>query len=535
MYSTFSSSCSSSFSSTHSIRTPGLWVAAIVAASLAAPVTASAEQVGLDVRLVNPVMKAGQKETNYLRISLTGFDMEAQEQRSPVNVAIVLDHSGSMQGDKLEQAKRAAITAVDRLSDQDIVSVVIYDSNVEVLVPATKAVDRDQIKSAIRKISAGSSTALFAGVSKGGAEVRKFLQSQCVNRVILLSDGLANVGPDSPQDLEGLGRSLMKEDISVTALGLGLGYNEDLMVALASVGGGNHAFIESADDLVGIFNKEFDGLLSVVANQFEIEVQLADSVRPVRMVGCDGDIEGRSIRIPLAQLYAQQERYFVVEVEVDPGESGTTRPVADVEVSYQNLQTQTRDMLASHVEVRFSESTAAVQSALDVETYAYCMLQLSNERNRHATALRDAGEVEKAQELLNLNAQVLNEVELQCEANGLTELGAKLGKVEQSNDYQARVIADESKWNYSRKGMRALQNSLQQQQTYSGIRADVQVHSKQGDAKVNVELKGGGGGSAPIQSGPLQFSLPSLKIGTLRSLPQSATSVPADDDSSVKP
>jgi len=511
------------FTSVFSNRQRLLWTAVMFLAALGSSPKTNAQQIGLDVRLVHPVMKAGQKETNFLRISLTGFEMETQEQRSPVNVAIVLDHSGSMQGDKLEQAKRAAIAAVDRLSDDDIVSVIIYDSNVEVLVPATKAVDREQIKSAIRRIQPGSSTALFAGVSKGGAEVRKFLQSQRVNRVILLSDGLANVGPDSPQDLEGLGRSLMKEDISVTTLGLGLGYNEDLMVALASVGGGNHAFIESADDLVAIFQEEFDGLLSVVANQFEIEVQLAETVRPVRMVGCDGDIEGRSIRIPLAQLYAQQERYFVVELEVEAGKSGTTRRVADVEVSYQNLRTQTHDMLGSQVAVRFSDSTAAVESALDVEAYAYCMLQVSNERNRQATALRDAGNVEAAKELLHRNVQVLNDLELQCNANGLTELGAELGKIEQSNQHQARVIADESRWNLSRKGMRALQNSVQQQQTYSSVRANNGVRGG-GDAKVNVEIRGGGGSNKDIQQGPLQFSLPSLKIRGNFVTPRSSTS-----------
>ncbi|QDV61170.1 vWA domain-containing protein [Crateriforma conspicua] len=425
-----------------------------------------AEQVQLDVRLVNPTIKSGAKQTNYLRVALTGFDMPSDKERPPVNVALVLDRSGSMSGEKIARAKEAAITAINRLSDQDIVSVILYDSNVEVLVPATKASDRESIKAAIRSVQANGSTALFAGVSKGAAEVRKFLADDQVNRVILLSDGLANVGPKSPQDLESLGRSLIKEGISVSTLGLGLNYNEDLMVALASVGGGNHAFIEQADDLVAVFNQEFDGLLSVVANEFEINIDLDPSVRPVRLIGSEGDIDGQSVHIPLAQLYAKQERYFILETEIDAGESDTTRPVADVAVKYRNLKTETMDKLTSHVEVRFSDSDTEIEKARDLEILAYCTLQVTTERNRRATALRDAGQVQEAQKLLRQNADELSVVRLQCADAGVDVVLPELSQVEKSNSVQAESIIDVKKWGMLRKGMRAMQNRVEQQQTY---------------------------------------------------------------------
>lgn len=428
-----------------------------------------ADQVALDVRLVHPTMKAGEKQTNHLRVALTGFELKSDVQRPPVNVALVLDRSGSMSGEKLRRAKEAAKVAIDRLDDDDIVSVVLYDSNVNVLVPATKATDRAEIKKAIDGVQPGGSTALFAGVSKGSAEVQKFLEDNRVNRVILLSDGLANVGPQSPQELEGLGRSLMKQGISVSTLGLGLGYNEDLMVALASVGGGNHAFIESADDLVAVFNREFDGLLSVVANDFDIEVKLAEGVRPVRLIGSEGDIEGQTVRIPLAQLYSRQQRYFVLETEVAPGEADTTRPVADVFVGYRNLKTETRDSLTSRVEARFSESDSEVADAKDLETYAFCALQITNEQNRRATALRDAGQVDKAKKLLEGNSIWLESVRIECAANGVTGVLPELKQVEDLNAYQSDEIADPAKWNMLRKGMRAMQNSVQQQQTYDSV------------------------------------------------------------------
>ena len=103
-----------------------------------------------------------------------------------------------MQGEKIAKAKDAAIAAIGRLGTEDIVAVVAYDSTVQVIVPATKLSDKESVIQQVRRIEAGGSTALFAGVSKGADELRKFLDKNRVNRVVLLSDGLANVDPNPP-------------------------------------------------------------------------------------------------------------------------------------------------------------------------------------------------------------------------------------------------------------------------------------------------------------------------------------------------
>ncbi|MBN1685034.1 MAG: VWA domain-containing protein, partial [Spirochaetales bacterium] len=256
------------------------------------PGAVSAQELFFETTVANPWLLAGRSNTTYLKISLTGFDIGVRNERTPVNVAIVLDRSGSMDGEKIVQAREAAKMAVELLGPRDIASIVTYSDTVTVLVPATRVTDRRYIMDKIDSIFADGSTALFAGVSKGADEILKFFDAQKVNRVILLSDGLANVGPDSPAALGDLGASLRKTGISVTTIGLGLGYNEDLMVRLAEKSDGNHAFVENSKDLSRIFEYEFGDILSVVAQDIEIEIRCGDGVRPVRVLGREAEIIG---------------------------------------------------------------------------------------------------------------------------------------------------------------------------------------------------------------------------------------------------
>lgn len=430
---------------------------------------AFAKQIKLEVGLAKPtvLVAEGGKVENHMRIALTGFELNTERERMPVNVAIVIDKSGSMQGDKIEQARQAAIQAIDRLHDSDIVSVITYDSSVNVVVPATKASDRQAIKATIRSIQAGGNTALFAGVSKGAAEVRKFKEDKRVNRVILLSDGLANVGPSAPSELEQLGASLIKEGISVSTLGLGLGYNEDLMSNLAMAGSGNHVFIEDAENLVKVFQNEFDDVLSVVAQQVVIKAQMADGVRPIKVLNYPADITGQQVTIEFGQLYSGQERYFVVEFEVASGKANSRAAIATVSVEYMNMATETKDTLSSSVEVKFTDSKELAEKEVNKEVLGACVIQIANERSRSATELRDLGEVEEARKLLKFNADYLG---ANYRALGLPALDARC----KDNEIQAEQL-DSKNWAVNRKAMRQQQylDATQQNSLGSGAKNDL--------------------------------------------------------------
>lgn len=438
----------------------GKWCARLCSATaLLASGWAAAQQVDLNVALGTPIMLAGAKQTAVVKVALTGFAIKSEQERTPVNVAIVLDRSGSMGGDKIEHAKQAAIMAVERLNSNDIASVVAYDDTVRVVVPATKVQDKAAFRRAIGRIQVGGSTALFAGVAKGAKEVQKFLDRNRVNRVILLSDGLANVGPSSPAELGQLGASLAKEGISVTAIGLGLGYNEDLMARLAGMSDGSHAFVENPEELAKVFDAEFGDVLSVVAQEVQIKIHCAEGIKPLRVVGREADIAGQNVTLNLNQLYGLQEKFVLLEVEVPSGQAGKTQAVADVDVAYFNTATRQPNKLANKVAVSFSDSRDKVAGATDSKVMAATVEQVANTISKEAVKLKDEGKVVEAKRKLEEGAKYL-------EQNAQLYNAPKLGNLSKDFKKDADDLSDEKEWNRNRKSLTKRQYSTEKQQKY---------------------------------------------------------------------
>ncbi|GAA0420771.1 VWA domain-containing protein [Cocleimonas flava] len=430
--------------------------------STLAMTSAQAKQVELRAELGSPVIEAGKKQTTFLKIALTGFKLDDESDRTPANIAIVLDKSGSMGGDKLQSAKQAARMAVNLLNDNDIISIISYDSTVNVLVPATKVSDKKAIHRAIDRMRSNGKTALFAGVSKGAAEIRKFLDKDRVNRVILLSDGQANVGPSSPSQLGDLGASLSKDGITVTTIGLGTGYNEDLMANLAGYSDGNHAFVKDAEDLAKIFKYEFGDVLSVVAQDVEIKIQCKNGIKPIRILGRDGTILGQTVKTNMSQLYSEQEKFVLIEVEVPAGRAKQQVSLADVSVAYQNMQSNQQDKLADNMTIAYSASQADVRRALNRSVEVTATKQVANEASKEALRLRDQGQLKEAQEVLKGSARVIKR---KAEQLGGSEAGL-LNSFSSSISEDANTIMEEKDWNQNRKSLKARQYKLDKQQSY---------------------------------------------------------------------
>ena len=364
-------------------------------------------RVQVRVDLAHPKLPSDKKHTTYLKVGLIGLEApkDAKPNRPPANVAIVLDRSGSMSGEKLHQAREAAVAAIERLGGDDIVSVVAFDDAVTTVVPATKLSSREEIIAAIRKIEVGGSTALFAGVSKGAEELRKFKSPQMVSRIVLLSDGQANVGPQSADELGRYGLSLGKEGISVTTIGLGLGYNEQLMAQLAQHSDGNHAFIKEPSELAAVFTEEFGDILSVVAQELKVKVTCPEGVRPVRVLGREASIRGAVVEVMMNQLRAGQEKYALLEIEAPAGSSDQL--IGDIEVSYRENNDTTPRLIASRSTAKRAANEAEVEKSAVTPILVEVAKQIGVEKQMIAVKLSDEGKVKEAEKIFLDNARTL--------------------------------------------------------------------------------------------------------------------------------
>jgi Ca-activated chloride channel homolog len=325
--------------------------------------------------------------------------------RPPVNLALVLDRSGSMAGEKLEKTKEAAIAALRRLGPQDILSLVIYDHEVVTLVPAGHVQDLKGVEERIRGIRQGGRTALFAAVSQGAAELRKNPSKNFVHRILLLSDGIANVGPSAPEDLGRLGAALIKEGISVTTIGVGTDYHEDLMTRLSQNSDGNTYFVESAKDLTRIFNAELGDVLNVVAKKVKVTIEFQDGVKPLNIIGREGRIRERTAELYLNQLYGGQEKYVLIEAEVPRSAAGREVNVASAVVSYENPLNNANETASGRVQARFSEKRDEVERSLNPAVQKDYELNLNVAAQERAIALADKGKTREATEELRDSAR----------------------------------------------------------------------------------------------------------------------------------
>jgi Ca-activated chloride channel family protein len=388
--------------------------------------------VNCAVELDRDLLPAGQALTAVIKVSLETSSVVDHRERPPVNLVLVLDRSGSMTGNKIAKAREAAIEALYRLNARDRFALVAYDHRVETLIPPQSAANKEWIEARIRQIRPGGNTALFGAVSQGAAEIRKNLGGGYIHRIILLSDGLANVGPSSPSDLGRLGAALLKEGISVTTVGVGTDYNEDLMAQLADRSDGNHYFVAESRDLPRIFASELGDVLSTVARRVIIDIECPDGVRPLRIIGRDGRIHGNRVELRMNQLYGGQSKFALVEVEIPAGRPDQVVDLARVRCRYENALTSRQEQSKTRVAARYSGDIGQVRKAVRPDIQKDVVANEMAEARDKALDLYNAGrkdeavqELQKRQQLIEEKSQALGMPALAAPAESLADEAAE--------------------------------------------------------------------------------------------------------------
>jgi len=253
-----------------------------------------------------------------LEIEVQAPEAAQKRERLPLNLAIVLDRSGSMQGEKLSYVKEAGIHLLDLLEEQDSVAVVVYNDHVDVLslsVLMTTA-NRLALKAALQGVECRGNTCLSGGWLAGCQAVAEVARENSINRVLLLTDGLANAGIIDLEELARQSKELCDRGVSTSTFGVGMGFNEHLLEAMANQGGGNFYFIESPLDIPIIFQKEFKDLAAVTARDVEITLDIQPQIQ-AHVLGNWRTLRAKSeLRISLGNMYSGRKVSLYVRLTV---------------------------------------------------------------------------------------------------------------------------------------------------------------------------------------------------------------------------
>ncbi len=260
-----------------------------------------------------------------LRVGLQGKRLSLSE-RKPAHLTFLVDVSGSMQSpDRLPLAQRSLRLLVDNLRDGDTVALVTYAGHVKVALPPTGMEHKARIHAAIEALTAGGSTAMASGIELAYQQAQKHLDGRSTSRVIILSDGDANVGPTSPEQLLSLIRGHAKQGITVTTVGFGTGnYRDTLMERFADQGNGNHSYVDSLLQARRIFQEQLGGTLEVIAQDVKLQVEFDPAqVKRYRLVGYENraiaDRDFRNDRVDAGELGSGHSVTALYELELAPG------------------------------------------------------------------------------------------------------------------------------------------------------------------------------------------------------------------------
>lgn len=330
------------------------------------------------------VIAIGTEQSISVMLDITAPEVQSESPRAAQAVQVVLDRSGSMDGERLAAAKHAIAALVSRLSSEDSFGLVVFDNEAQVAVPNRVMGDHDtsEVLGIVSRISSGGSTDMSAGYTLGLSEVKRHLPVGG-GSVIMLSDGHANAGVQDPQSFARLASHAADGNVTTSAVGIGRGYNEFLLEAMASGGRGNHVFAEQDDSAIALLLDQVDGLLSKSAMNAHLRFRphvggpAADFVRLLQRLDCW--TEGEDLVARIGDLVSGENRRCVLDITVPARSVAGELPLVDVVLEYlavpsleQHIVTTTlsvtvspdaTDVIVSNPQVRVERLLAVLQDS----------------------------------------------------------------------------------------------------------------------------------------------------------------------------
>ncbi len=417
------------------------------------------------------------------------------KERPPVAISLVIDRSGSMsEANKLDYAIKAGKNVVRNLESKDMLAITIYDDEVETIYPLSKVKDKDKVIKLLEGISDRGYTNLSGGLEKGIAQF-KDKNFEGVRRVILLSDGLANRGETDPERIAKIGAQSRAKGIAVSAIGLGLDYDENLMELLAQRGGGQYYYVKDSEDLPGVFKQELALAEEAFSRELKVTFVPAPNVKEVKVFGYSNENQNGATQIAMSDLAFGEKRQVVMSVSLTPDGDMTNQSLGDMKISYLDAKSKEEKNLAVPFEVQVIKEEKARdmintrEAATIKRVQDEALLQNAEEAHVEAMDALQAGDTEKARTILKEQQQLMkpaaadNKVlenkmaRMQEDAKNLdmaaSDVNMQQGMVKQSKDDKYKSAQGSSKAYMLQPGdkgylVEKLQTALQSKGYYKG-------------------------------------------------------------------
>ena len=319
--------------------------------------------------------------------------------RPDLNLSLVLDRSGSMEGEKMVRAREAAMFCVDQMLATDRLSVVTFDDRIEVLFPSEPVTNKQAMKDLISRVTARNSTALHEAWVRGGLTVSENMLDQGINRVVLITDGLANVGITNTDEIVTQAQGLFQRGVSTSTIGIGADFNEDLLMPMAQAGGGNAWHVVEPDDMQHIFQIELEGLIAQFAHTVSLSLIPADGVRVVDVLNDFEFTETGRYRLP--NLQAGSPLNIVVQLKVGAQEVGTQMRLLDLRLGFTPQDLKNAEVLKQAHTVEFATLAEVERSAVNDDVIKTVQFLMNARARNEAMKRMDRGDYDGAQLVLS--------------------------------------------------------------------------------------------------------------------------------------
>jgi Ca-activated chloride channel homolog len=359
----------------------------------------------------------------------------ASRKRAPAALEIVLDRSGSMDGDRLEAAKGAIESLIGRLDPTDSFGLVVFDDQVQVAVPAGPLTDKAAICQLVRSIYSGGMTNLSGGLMRGLQEVRRAKGAGSAT-VVLLSDGHANHGVTAPEAIGTIAAGARAKGVTTSTVGMGLDYDELLLTAVSKGGAGNTHFAEEADAAGAAVASEVDGLLEQVAQACSLTGRPTGAVERVHLYN---DLPAVAIEdgfmVELGDFHSGEERKLLLTIDVPAMAAQGLAEVCSLELQWVDAASLDSHKVTVPVNVNVVPGDQAAGRVADPTVRTELAFQSAQRAKREAAEALRRGDAGMAQRLYDAAGSALADFgpmaapamasEMEAEAELLSDLSLR--------------------------------------------------------------------------------------------------------------